>query len=718
MEDERDGISVWIELLWKYKWLIGSFVTLVVLATYFVTKGQPKIYKGSAQVIIELAAPRYMAEGSDVVTLGASSWDTKQFFDTQHRIIRSRAVAKRVVETLGLGSDLDFLGLSEIEDKEELARRLERADPVGILASRVKVVPLDSSMVAYVTVVDRNPKRAAQLANAVAEEYARQNVNRKVSAAKEAAAFIKEQARQVESEREQAAMALLEFKKRNDILNASLGDKQNQLGLNLQDAERQLREARREADSLGAQMGQLKNLSIADTQNSVQEVLSNGLIQRLKEQLVDLRNERSELLSRYLEKHPTVQVANRKIKRVEKALRREVIGIRASIGQAHSRIKNVVRGLEKEIQVLGSRARSLHGMEAEYKRLQEATEQKKTLGRQLLTRLKQAELQAESRANNVRILDEALVPTKPSSPRPMLNLAVALLLGLMGGIVLAFVVDRLDTSVKDQQQMESQFGLTFLGSVPKLRPHRARSKLNTVQNPDRFVIENPRSTAAECLRTVRTNLMFMSTQRALNSIMVTSAGPREGKTTTCVNIGATMAMAGSRTLVVDSDLRRPRIHKVFDLINDRGLTNLVLKPESDIAAVVQPSGLDNLDVLCSGPLPPNPAELLHTRSFRRVVERLCETYDRVIFDSPPVVAVTDAQIVGTIVDGAILVVSAGATSRAMLAQAVRRLQDVKTNLLGGLLNNVVVSRRTYGQYYYRYHSTPESTTTLLEDDVT
>jgi capsular exopolysaccharide synthesis family protein len=353
---------------------------------------------------------------------------------------------------------------------------------------------------------------------------------------------------------------------------------------------------------------------------------------------------------------------------------------------------------------------ALNAVELEYKRLEAAAQSRKDLNTQLMVRQKEAQLQAEARANNVRILDAALVPERPVSPRLFVNLSVALLIALFGGIGLALLIDSLDSSVKNQEQLEKEFGLTFLGLVPSMRPQR-RKKGNRFEptgpiDPDRYVLDYPHSTAAECVRTVRTNLLFMAPERELRKLLITSAGPREGKTSTSVNIAATMAMSGNRVLLIDSDLRRPRIHRIFDLENNRGLSNLVLDPERDLATVAQPSGVENLDIMCSGPIPPNPAELLHTASFHRVVERLLERYDRIIFDSPPVCAVTDALILGNVCDGAVLVVRAGQTSREMVKKASRLLADVKVNILGALLNNVDVSRRGYGQYYYQeYRST-------------
>ncbi|MEZ4473165.1 MAG: polysaccharide biosynthesis tyrosine autokinase [bacterium] len=696
---DRGGavVTAWLFILWKHKWLVMTFAGLIIASTFVFTRRQTVIYEASTQIVIDLAAPRYLPQGgSEVVSLGlGNTWNTKEFYETQYRIIRSRMVAEKVVEKLGLDRDLAFLGIADIEDPQERAHALEKADAPTLLAGRVKVEPVAESQVVFIKVRDQDPARARLLADEVAEAYKQQNVDRKVSAASEAVEWLKKQAQQLRADALAANEALLAYKQEADILGASLADSQNLLGQELQDARKRLREARQATAALREQMQLVKRLSAAEAQSSVDAVLDNGLIQQLKAQLVGLENERDELLKKYLDKHPDVLTANRKIKRVQEALTVEVAGIKQSLQRKLDVAARAEQRLASEVESLEQDARAMHTKERRYQELSTAVDSKKELLAQVELRLKEAELQADSRANNVRIIDKALTPSVPVSPRLMLNLAVALLISLVGGFGLAFLVEQLDSTVKSQEQLERDFGLTFLGVIPRAAA--------SIKNTDRYILENPTSTAAECVRTVRTNLLFMAPERELRTMLVTSAGPREGKTSTCVNIGATMAYAGSRVLLVDSDLRRPRLHRIFDMTNDRGLTNLILDASVNVADMVQPSGVEGMDVMCSGPLPPNPAELLQTKGFRRTLERLKDSYDRVIFDSPPVVAVTDAQVLGMQLDGALLVVRAGQTTREMLRKARRLLSDVNVHILGALLNSIDVTRRGYGQYYYRYY---------------
>lgn len=699
-----DVVGAWLEILWKHKWLVIAFGTLVIASTFVYTRRQTVIYEASTQIVIDVAAPRYMSGGSEVVSLGlGNTWNTKEFYETQYRIIRSRMVAKQVVDKLGLDRDLDFLGIAKIEDPAERAQALETADAVTRLAGSVRVDPVADSQVVFIKVRDHNPKRAKLLADEIALAYKKQNVQRKVSAAKDAVDWLGKQAKDLLEDQRKAEEALLEYKRTEGILGASLGDAQQLIGLELQDARKKLRETRGIAESLRERLRQVKGMSAKTASRSLDEVLDNGLVQQLKAQSVELKNDRDELLKRYLDKHPDVLVANKKIDRVERALAREIEAELAGVKRAVKRDFDSAHRAELlaagDVATLEKRARELHAKERRYTELEGAVEGKKTLLAQMELRLKEAQLQADSNANNVRVLDLALVPSRPVSPRLMINLAVAVMISLVGGFGLGFLVEQLDSSVKNQEQLEREFGLTFLGVIPSMRDAKGAA----VRNPDRYVLENPNSTVAECVRTVRTNLMFMAPERELRSMLVTSAGPREGKTSTVVNIGATMAYAGSKVLLVDSDLRRPRLHKVFDMTNDRGLTSMILDADVQIADMIQESSVDGMHIMCSGPLPPNPAELLQTKGFRRTLARLMETYDQVIFDSPPVVAVTDAQVLGMQLDGAVLVVRAGQTTRDMLGKAKRLLSDVNVTMLGAVLNNLDVTRRGYGQYYYRYY---------------
>ncbi len=285
-------------------------------------------------------------------------------------------------------------------------------------------------------------------------------------------------------------------------------------------------------------------------------------------------------------------------------------------------------------------------------------------------------------------------------------------IGLLGGIGLAFGAEALDQTISSQQQIEERLGLTFLGIVPSIE----KAKDGWLQ--DLVVHDQPKSAVAECLRAVRTNLLFMSPEKPLKTIMVTSSGPQEGKTTTATSLAITMAGSGGSVLLVDADMRRPRVHRIFGT-GEPGRA-VVADPGRGHAWAL-PCGAPRcpgLDVLPCGPVPPNPAELLHTAAFQRLLAEMALTYDRVIIDSPPVGVVADAVVIGTQVDGVLVVLRAGKTSRDAARQAVRQLQDVNAPIFGAVLNDLDLQDQKYGQVLNDLNLKSQHTRTMVYTTVT
>ncbi len=298
--------------------------------------------------------------------------------------------------------------------------------------------------------------------------------------------------------------------------------------------------------------------------------------------------------------------------------------------------------------------------------------------------------------SNVRILDRARPSGRPVRPDVPRSLTLAIVFGLLAGVGLALGAEYLDRSLATQEEVEEKLGVTFLGIVPRIE--QADGEVAELA-----VHRHPSCAAAECLRSLRTNLVFMSPDRPLRTILVTSSGPGEGKTTTAISLALTMAASGTRVVLVDADMRRPRVHRIFGSSNQAGLSSAVVG-ESRLADVVKTTEVPNLSVVPCGPVPPNSAELLHTSAFERLLGEIAAAFDLVIVDSPPVGVVADAAIMATHVDGTLLVVKAGRTSRDLARRAVRQLRDVKANVLGAVLNDLDLQDQRYGQYayYYRY----------------
>ncbi len=303
------------------------------------------------------------------------------------------------------------------------------------------------------------------------------------------------------------------------------------------------------------------------------------------------------------------------------------------------------------------------------------------------------QLSSNSASNLLTVVEPAVPPVNPSSPRPLLNTLLAALVGLLIALGIAFTVEYLDDTVKSSADVEEVVALPTLGAVAKMKGDRKRSEIYRV-----VTLINPRSATAEAFRSLRTNVDFASVDRPVRTLLVTSSIPGEGKTTTASNLAVVFAQAGKRVILVDGDLRKPGVHKILNLENTSGLTTLLPADGPSPEAVWQATEQENLRVITTGPLPPNPAELMASKRFRTVLERLTELADLVIIDSPPLQAVADAAILSAVTDGTLFVIDAGRTRRGAIRQGRETLAKADANVLGAVMNRL--SERSQGEYYY------------------
>ena len=316
----------------------------------------------------------------------------------------------------------------------------------------------------------------------------------------------------------------------------------------------------------------------------------------------------------------------------------------------------------------------------------------------LVSNYQQVVLAEAQATNNIVVAEPAAVPDRPIRPRTRTNVMLAIIVGALLALGIAFLIEYLDDTIKTPDDVSGAAGLSTLGAIARLK---------TSGDPRQLVAWlRTKSPESEAYRTLRTNIQFSSVDNPIRTLLVTSSSPGEGKSTTTANLAVVMAQTGQRVIVVDTDLRRPVLHKVFGVPNNAGLTTSLLAGE-DVSLVVylQPTEIDTLTVLTSGPIPPNPSELLGSRRMQHLIGVLAQAADIVIFDSPPVLAVTDAVVLGRQVDGVLMVADAGSTREHALAQATAELQKTGANVLGVALNRLNTQRGGY--YYYYYYSAEE-----------
>jgi capsular exopolysaccharide synthesis family protein len=692
-----DFRSYWRTVRKRWPFIVLSVIVATVIAFVY-TYRQPRIYESTCQVIIEPMAPQVLPGAKDVVELGTGTyWANKEFYETQYRIIQSTAVGQRTAEKLGLQYDPDYAGA--VGPNQNLAD-LGRA-----IAAQVSVKPLKDSRLALITVTDRKPQRAALIANTIADTYIEYNLDYKLEGARSAMAWLAEQEAGLKRELESSELKLYEFKKDRNLLAVSLDDKQSMLSQNLATVNARLTELRVKLLEQDAKRKMIEsardNIAEAET---LPEIRTNETITALRDSYVQLSREYSDLGSKYGPEHPKMKAISAQLASVKKAYQEEIDGFLSSFEKGYREMVENEKSLRAMMENEKKEAIEISKIEVDFKPLQRASEQNTKMYGLIAARQKEIDITGPMKTNNVRVLERAIVSGVPVRPKPIQNLLVGLLLGLGTGIGLAFAIEALDNTLKTQADVEQFLGVPVLGLVPVIGTAPGAEAVETndhLRERDLGVFLDPKSVAAECCRSIRTNILFMSPDKPLRTMVVTSPSPQEGKTTTAINLGVTMAEAGGRVLIIDTDMRRPRLHRSFGVPNQNGISTVIVG-KTTLEEAIKRTDVPNLDVLTCGPVPPNPSELLHTDRFGVVLADCARLYDRIILDSPPTSAVTDPAVLGNLSDGVVLVVKAGETTRESALHARRQLGSAKARLIGVVVNAIDFSNPAYGyEYYYR-----------------
>jgi polysaccharide biosynthesis transport protein len=692
-----DFRSYWRTIRKRWPFVVLSVIVATVIAFVY-TYRQPKIYEATCQVIIETMAPQVLPGSKDVVELGTGTyWANKEFYETQYRIVQSTAVGQRTAEKLGLQYDLDYAGaLGPNHDLGDLGRAV---------AGQLSVKALKDSRLALITATDRKPQRAALIANTVADTYIEYNLDYKLEGARSAMAWLAEQEGDLKRELEGSELKLYKFKKDRNLLAVSLDDKQSMLSQNLASVNTKLTDLHIRLLELNAKRRMIERArnNIKDTE-TLPEIRENETITDLRSSFVKLDQEFSDLSSKYGPDHPRIKAIAAQMESIQTAYKREIDAVLSSFEKTYQEMVDNEHSLKLLMDQQNKEAIELSKIEVDYMPLQRASEQSSKMYGLIAARQKEIDITGPMKTNNVRVLERAMVPSAPVRPKPIQNLLIGLLLGLATGIGLAFAIEALDNTLKTQADVEQFLGVPVLGLVPMIglapggEPVQANDNL---RERDLGVFLDPKSVAAECCRSIRTNILFMSPDRPLKTMVVTSPSPQEGKTTTAINLGVTMAEAGGRVLIIDTDMRRPRLHRSFGVPNQTGISTVIVG-KATLEEAIKRTDVPNLDVLTCGPVPPNPSELLHTSRFAVVLADCAKLYDRIILDSPPTSAVTDPAVLGNLADGVVLVVKAGETTREAAMHARRQLATAKARLFGVVVNAIDFSNPAYGyEYYYR-----------------
>lgn len=709
--------------------------TFVMLAVAFYTLGQTKIYRSTATIQIDPSAPQPLGKGvQTVVDMGAGDYVANhQYLETQYKLIQSKRLARGVVERLGLQNDAGFIK-NQPSRPDLVAQPITVDRAAEVLRERLTVEPVKDSRLAFVRFEDASPERAQRILSALVEMYISQNLEDTLASVNSAVDWLHSQLDKLRTDLEGSEMALHEFKQQQNLLALEVDDQSNVLREEIRQLGTALTVVRAKREELSAKRAELMKVPTDDPRNlGASELLQSSLLSSLRERYEDAVRERDALLGQDKGKnHVDVKRAENAVQAAKAAVLAEIKNIQGAAAHDLEAVQRQEGGLLGLLASAQKRAIELNLLEIQYSRLRRARENNDKLYSMVLERTKETDLQRLLRVNNLRVIDQPDLPHLPIRPRIGVMILLAIFAGVTSGLAVAVGLVAMDRTIKTPEDIETELGETCLGLLPMLtrtsqkggyygrrKKRDPRMPLSKV-TPELVVHEAPASNVAEAARAIRTNLMFMSTDDPIRMLLVTSANPSEGKTTVACCIAVAIAGAGHKTLLVDCDLRRPRIHRVFGRSGDVGLTTALLD-ETALDRVIIETNIPNLSVLAAGPMPPNPADLMHSARFKALLTELRGRYDRIVIDSSPIAPVTDATILSAYVDATMLVVRAFTTKKDMARYALRSILDIGSKTAGIVLNAVDFGRHEYkyATYYGRYgYGSPYGSTGQAEKAAT
>ncbi|MCL6618315.1 GumC family protein [Thermomonas hydrothermalis] len=701
-EDEIDLRALWHVLVKRRRLIVGVLVAVVALALLVTLTATP-IYRASTVLQLEKSGIQVVQVNG--IQPGEESGYDPTFLQTQYELIKSRALAERVANEL----NVDRATLERLQDEGWLGRMLALLNPkakkktAGLVPSNagqgafddlrdaadfigkhLDVEPIRNSRLVRVNFDSPSPEFSARTANAIAEGFIAASLERRFGASSYAKTYLEEQLKLTKAKLEESERKLVEFAQKENLVNT--GEQGQSLAAqNLVQLNNALAQAQEQRIRAQSRWQQALNGAMPP------DMIANSNIRALQQQKGQLQAQYQLKLQTFKPEYPEMLQLKSQIDELDRQIAKETDAVRASVKAEYDAAVRQEQMLSQQIAALRAQALDVDGRSIQYNILKREVDTNRQLYDGLLQRYKEVGVAGDVRANNISIIDRAEVPDKRYKPNLVLNLAIGLLLGGVLGVLLAFLLEFLDDTLKTPDDIEQKLKLPVLGVIPKLGP-----KENVAD-----AAANPQSSFSEAYRSVRTALQFATDHGVPRTLLVTSSGPGEGKSTTALALARNLVQLGKRVLLVDADLRNPSLHKTLRLRPAVGLSNL-LAGACTFSEAVQASGEERLDVILAGPLPPNPAELLAGSKLVSLLTVACERYDHVIVDGPPVLGLADAPILGNAVDGTLLVVHSAKTKISAGQSALKRLLVARARIVGCLLTKYDARTAGYG-YGYGYH---------------
>lgn len=717
-DDDEIDIRELLGVLLRRKWTILLIAMLVFIAALVSTMMTKPIYRASTTLQIEVDKPRLLDYA--VEANGGASTSSKDFYQTQFQILKSRALARRTIDSMGLESMLQgdklakpfyvdmlddakqralaALNIGGEEPKETAAEKMViGSSPLeDRLIANLSITPVNNSQIVRLSYDSGQPELAANIVNAIADNYISMNLERRVDSASFAKQFLTEQLVDVKSRLEESEAMLNDYAKEKELFKTGdenspslIATRVNELSSALSAVER----ARIEAQSKYEQ-SQRSEVSTA--------IMDSEIIGELRKSLIKLQGTYQEKLQVYKPGYPLMVQMKRQMNEINAEIARETVTVKGTVEDklrsAYLTIKNNEDKLREELDRQKTLLIALRDKSIGYNTLLREVETSRSSYEGLLTRMKEVSVAGGVDSNNISVLDPAIIPFVKHSPNNRKNAAMGLALGLFLGVAVAFLLEFMDDRVKSTEEMARILGLPLLGTTPV-----AKGKDPIVHSL--MTMQQPTSAMAEAFRSLRTNLLFASRDGTPKVLALTSALPEEGKSSSCLNLATAFAQSGKRVLLIDADLRKPTTHKRLKLDNSVGLSNF-LTGQADTDKVIQETMIQGVSAITAGPISPNPAELLSSERFQELFDLVPDTFDIIILDCPPVVGLADALILANRANATVMVSAYSQSRKRALQDAHRRLSQAHANLIGFIFTKVK-SGGGYGnsyeyEYYYSY----------------
>jgi len=686
----------------KWWWLILAITLSCALAAVIISLMMTPLYRAEATLEVN-------PEGTQVVKMGdvqSVSMDDRSFITTQAGLLRSRSLAERVARSLNLAANDAF-------SAPEAPRAARQVQAVRTLMGSVEIEPERDSRLMRISVETPDPELSARIANSYADNFIQSNLERRFEATAYARSFLEGRIASVKARLEQSERQLVAYAQRQGIITLNVDTGNGTGGRSEQSIDAaslvSLNDAlsRSRADRIAAE----QRYRQAQANRSTTEVLANPTVQTLTAQRAQLQAEYQQKLGLFKPEFPEMVQLRARIEALDRSIRQETGNVSGALRSEYAAAVARENALQARVNSLKSALLNLRERSIQYTILQREVDTNRALYDSLLQRFKEVGVAGGVGTNAVSIVDRADAPAGPFSPRLAFNLAIGLFAGLLLGFGAAFGIEWIDDTVKTPDDLTNKLGVTPLGVIP------AVAKGVAVRDE----LEDRRSQVSEAYQSVRAALQFSTEHGVPRSLLITSSRAAEGKSSTALAIAQTLASLGSSVLLVDADLRKPTFRG--PATSSDGLSRL-LAGADNVSECIHPTEMERLFLLPSGPIPPNPAELLASGRFEHILKEVTEVFDHVVIDAPPVLGLADAPLLSATAEGTLMVVEAGSVRRAAALSAIQRLRAAGARIMGGILTKFSAKRSGYGygygygygetQYSYREGEEPKKQITLVK----